>query len=59
LVVAPFAGAALTALLQIACSLYVTGKRAGVCTYQGGDVLGGWVSGLVVAPSTGGARRAR
>jgi len=49
LVAAPFAGAALTALLQVACPLYVTGKRAGMCTYQGGDVLGGWVSGVVVA----------
>jgi len=49
LVVTPFAGAALTALLQAACPLYVTGKRAGMCTYQGGDVLGGWVSGVVVA----------
>ena len=49
LVVAPFAGAALTALLQVACPLYVTGKRAGMCTYQGVDLLGGWVSGVIVA----------
>jgi hypothetical protein len=46
---APFAAAALTALLQIACPLYVTGKRAGFCTYQGDDLLGGWVSGVIVA----------
>jgi hypothetical protein len=49
LLVAPVAAAALTALLQVACPLYVTGKRAGFCTYQGVDLLGGWVSGVVVA----------
>jgi hypothetical protein len=49
LLVAPFAATALTTLLQVACPLYVTGKRAGMCTYQGVDVLGGWVSGVIVA----------
>ena len=49
LLMAPFAAAALTALLQVACPLYVTGKRAGFCTYQGVDLLGGWVSGVIIA----------
>lgn len=49
LLIAPVAAAVLTVLLQAACPLYVTGKRAGFCTYQGADVLGGWVSGVIVA----------
>jgi hypothetical protein len=49
LVVAPFAAGALTALLQLACPLYVWGKASGFCNYQGVDVLGGWVSGVIVA----------
>ena len=48
LIVAPFAAGALTVLLQVACPLYVTGKHAGVCTYHA-DVLGGWVTGVIVA----------
>lgn len=48
-VAAPFAAAALTALLQLACPLYVTGKDSGFCNYQAQDLLGGWVSGVIVA----------
>jgi hypothetical protein len=48
LIATPFASAALTVLLQSACPLYVTGKRAGFCAFHQ-DVLGGWVSGVVVA----------
>ena len=39
----------LTMLLQVACPLYVTGRRTGFCNYQEVDVLGGWVSGVIVA----------
>lgn len=39
----------LTMLLQVACPLYVTGRRAGFCNCQEVDVLGGWVSGVIVA----------
>jgi hypothetical protein len=49
LLVAPFAAAALTFLLQGACPLYISGKGSGFCNYQGADVLGGWVSGVIVA----------
>jgi hypothetical protein len=49
LLAAPFAAGALTMLLQVACPLYVTGKSSGYCNYQGQDVLGGWVSGVIVA----------
>jgi hypothetical protein len=49
LVVAPFAAGALTKLLQVACPLYVSGKHSGFCNYQGADLLGGWVSGVIVA----------
>lgn len=49
LAAAPFAAGALTLLIELACPLYVSGKRAGFCSYQGVDVLGGWVSGVVVA----------
>jgi hypothetical protein len=49
LAVAPFAAAGLTVLLQLACPLYIWGKAAGFCNYQGVDVLGGWVSGVIVA----------
>jgi hypothetical protein len=49
LLVAPFAAAALTFLLQGACPLYISGKGSGFCNYQGVDVLGGWVSGVIVA----------
>jgi hypothetical protein len=49
LTIAPFAAAGLTVLLQLACPLYISGKTAGFCNYQGIDVLGGWVSGVIVA----------
>jgi hypothetical protein len=49
LIAAPFAAAALTLLLQRACPLYVSGTDAGFCSYEDVDVLGGWVSGVVVA----------
>jgi hypothetical protein len=49
ILVAPFAAAALTLLLQLACPLYVSGKGSGFCNFQGVDVLGGWVSGVIVA----------
>jgi hypothetical protein len=49
LATAPPAAAALTFLLQLACPLYVTGKRSGFCNYQDQDLLGGWVGGVVVA----------
>jgi hypothetical protein len=48
LVAAPFAAAALTVLVQLACPLYVSGKGSGFCNYQGVDLLGGWVSGVIV-----------
>lgn len=49
LVAGPFLAALLTMLLQVACPLYVSGRRAGFCDYEGVDVLGGWVSGVIVA----------
>jgi hypothetical protein len=49
LLAAPFAAGTLTFLLQTACPLYVSGKRSGFCNYQGADLLGGWVSGVIVA----------
>jgi hypothetical protein len=49
LVAAPFAAAALTLLLQVACPLYISGRNSGFCNYQGGDLLGGWVSGVIAA----------
>jgi hypothetical protein len=49
LLVAPFAAGGLTLLLQAACPLYVSGKGTGFCNYQGVDLLGGWVSGVIVA----------
>ena len=39
----------LTVLLQVACPLYVTGRRSGFCNYQEADLLGGWLSGVIVA----------
>ncbi len=47
LAVAPFVAAALTVVLQVACPLYVSGKNTGFCNYQGGDVLGDWVTGVI------------
>jgi hypothetical protein len=49
LLIAPFAAGVLTVFLQTACPLYVTGKHTGFCNYQGEDLLGGWVSGVIVA----------
>jgi hypothetical protein len=49
LLVAPLAGAGLTLSLRYACPLYVSGKDSGFCNYHGVDVLGGWVSGVIVA----------
>jgi hypothetical protein len=46
---APLAAAVLTGLLQVACPLYVTGRRSGFCNYQEADLLGGWLSGVIVA----------
>lgn len=49
LIASPFAAGALTLLIELACPLYVTGKRSGFCNYQGVDLLGGWVSGVIIA----------
>ncbi len=49
LAVGPLAAGTQTLLLGLACPLYVTGRRAGYCDYQGVDVLGGWLSGVFVA----------
>ena len=49
LLAAPFAAGTLALLLQTACPPYVSGKRSGFCNYQGADLLGGWVSGVIVA----------
>ena len=45
----PIAAFILTMLLQDACPLYVSGRRAGFCDYQQIDQLGGWVTGVIVA----------
>jgi hypothetical protein len=45
----PVAAGVMTMLLQIACPLYITGRGTGFCNYQEADVLGGWVSGVIVA----------
>jgi hypothetical protein len=44
----PIAGA-LTAIVQVACPLYVSGRRTGFCNYQQVDQLGGWLGGVAVA----------
>jgi hypothetical protein len=49
LIAAPFAVGALTLLVLLACPLYVSGKSSGFCNYQGIDLMGGWVSGVIVA----------
>jgi hypothetical protein len=49
LIALPFAAGALTLLVRLACPLYVSGKGSGFCNYQGIDLLGGWVSGVIVA----------
>ena len=48
-IAAPFAAAALTPLVRIACPLYVSGEGSGFCSYQGIDLMGGWVSGVISA----------
>jgi hypothetical protein len=49
LIAAPLAAGALTLLVLLACPLYVSGKGSGFCNYQGIDLMGGWVSGVIVA----------
>ena len=49
LIAGPLAAGVLTILLQVTCPLYVTGRRTGFCNYQQVDVLGGWLSGVIVA----------
>jgi hypothetical protein len=49
LIAGPLAAGVLTMLLQVACPLYVTGRRTGFCNYQQVDVLGGWIIGVIVA----------
>jgi hypothetical protein len=49
LLAGPVVAGVLTMLLQVACPLYVTGRRTGFCNYQEVDQLGGWVSGVIVA----------
>lgn len=49
LAAAPFAAAAMTVLLRLACPLYVTGPDTGYCDFQEQDLLGGWVSGVIAA----------
>lgn len=49
LIATPFMAGALTLLLRLACPLYVSGKGSGFCNYQGIDLMGGWVSGVIVA----------
>jgi hypothetical protein len=49
LIAGPLVAGVLTMLLQIACPLYVTGRRTGFCNYQQVDVLGGWIIGVIVA----------
>jgi hypothetical protein len=43
------AAIALTALLRVACPLYVRGRGSGFCNFRDVDVLGGWISGVIVA----------
>jgi hypothetical protein len=49
LIAGPLVACVLTMLLQVACPLYVTGRRSGFCNYQEADLLGGWLSGVIVA----------
>jgi len=49
LLTSPLLAWVLTTLLQTACPLYVSGRRAGFCDYQGVDLMGGWLSGVIVA----------
>jgi hypothetical protein len=49
LIAAPLTAGVLTLLVRLACPLYVSGRGSGFCNYQGIDLLGGWVSGVIVA----------
>jgi hypothetical protein len=49
LLAGPLVAGVLARLIQVACPLYVTGRRTGFCNYQEADLLGGWVSGVIVA----------
>jgi hypothetical protein len=49
LIAGPLLAVALTTLLQAACPLYVSGRGSGFCNYQQADLLGGWLSGVIVA----------
>ena len=49
LIALPFSAAALTMLVRFACPLYVSGKGSGFCNYQDIDLMGRWVSGVIVA----------
>jgi len=49
LIASPLLAVVLTTLLQAACPLYVSGKESGFCNYQGVDLMGGWLSGVIVA----------
>ena len=49
LIAGPLLAGVLTMLLQVACPPYVSGKGTGFCNYQQADLLGGWLSGVVVA----------
>jgi hypothetical protein len=48
-VAAPFAAGLLTFQLRAACPVYVSGDDAGFCNHEQVDVLGGWLSGVIVA----------
>jgi hypothetical protein len=49
LIAGPLDAGVLAILLQVACPLYVIGRRTGFCNYREVDQLGGWVSGVIVA----------
>jgi hypothetical protein len=49
LLAGPLVAGVLARLIQVACPLSVTGRRTGFCNYQEADLLGGWVSGVIVA----------
>jgi hypothetical protein len=49
LVATPFGAGPLTLLFHLACPLYVSGRGSGFCNYQGVDLMGGWLSGVIVA----------
>ena len=49
LIASPLLAVVVTTLLRAACPLYVSGKGAGFCDYQQWDLMGGWLSGVIVA----------